>query len=72
MLALVDNLSEVYWDDPSGYSDSITIKEMESILPELTDIYNQEHNTNIAVQDSIKDYSRDAYHLQILRNILGI
>lgn len=72
LLALVDNLSEVYWDDPSGYSDSITAEQANAALPALVDAYNSSHGTDLVALASVKDYGADGYHLQILRNILGI
>lgn len=72
LLALVGNLSEVYWDDPSGYSDSLTLEEVDAALPGLVQAYNSSHGTDLVPLTSVKDYGADGYHLQILRNILGI
>ncbi len=72
LLSLVDNLGEVSWDDPSGYCDSLTLKDAENMLSLMTDSYNQSNHTQFAPLESIKDYGADAYHLQILRNILGV
>ena len=72
LLALVDNLGEVYWDDPSGYTDSLTLKDADAALPGLVEAYNQSHGTDIAPLASVKDYAADSYHLQLLRNILDL
>ena len=72
LLALVDNLGEVYWDDPRGYADSLTMEEINRTLAEKTEQYNEAHGTDYKALGSIKEYGRDASQLQILRNILGI
>lgn len=72
LLALVDNLGEVYWDDPSGYSDSLTLDEANNTLPHLVDQYNTAHPMKLSPQKSIKDYGTNSYNLQLLRNLLGI
>ena len=72
LLALVDNLSVVHWDDPSGYSDSLTLEEVNAALPDRVEAYNHSHGTHLVPLPSVKDYGADSYHLQILRNLLSI
>ena len=72
LLVLVENLSEVYWDDPSGYSGSVTLTQLENALPELVSAYNQSHNEKMVPLDRVKDYGLNAYSLQVLRNVLGV
>lgn len=72
LLALVDNLGEVYWDDPSGYQGSLTLEQANAALPGLVESYNSSHGTDYPVLSSVKDYGKDAYHLQILRNVTGL
>lgn len=72
LLALVDNLGEVSWDDPSGYADSLTLAAANKELPGLVADYNKANDTDLHPLDTVKDYGSDSYQLQILRNILGI
>lgn len=72
LLALVDNLGKVSWDDPSGYADSLTLDTANEALPGLAADYNKENGTDLHPMDSVKDYGTDDYHLQVLRNMLGI
>ena len=71
LLALVDNLGEVHWDDPGGYAGSLTLDEADRALPKLIDAYNAEHGADISALGGIKDYGDGAYALQLLRDILG-
>ena len=72
LLALVDNLGKVQWDDPSRYTDSLTLEQADAALPGLVEQYNTVHGTDLVPLPSVKDYGADSYSLQILRNILGI
>ena len=72
LLALVDNLGEAKWDDPSGYQDALTLAQADAALPGLVEQYNAVHGTELIPLDSVKDYGADRYSLQILRNVLGI
>lgn len=72
LLALVGNLGQVQWDDPSGYADSLTLEKVNSSLPDLVEDYNRNHGTDLIPLAGVKEYSSDGYQLQILRNILGI
>ncbi len=72
LLALVGNLGQVQWDDPSGYTNSITLEEADAALPGLVESYNHSHGTNLVPLAAVKEYSSDSYHLQILRNVLGL
>ncbi len=72
LLALVDNLGVVSWDDPSGYSDTLTLKDANSTLADLAASYNTANHTNLLVHNSIKGYGADLYNLQLLRDILGV
>lgn len=72
LLALVDNLGAVSWDDPSGYTDTLTLEEANNALPALVDTYNTTHNTKLSVLSNVKDYGVCAHDLQLLCNMLGI
>ena len=72
LLALVDNLGEVRWDDPSGYCDSLTLDEANAAIPGLVESYNMACGTDLLPLGSVKDYGADSYGLQLLRNLLGI
>lgn len=72
LLALVENLGEVHWDDPSGYSGTLTLDEANHTLPGLVDAYNRAHGTELLPLDSVKDYGANGHDLQLLRNLLGI
>ena len=72
ILSLVGNLGEVSWDDPSGYTDHITLKEAGAIVNEKTEAFSQNSNTQAVFHENIKDYSVDVYELQVLMNILGL
>lgn len=72
LLALADNLGEVHWDDPNGYSDSLTLDEASDNLPLLIDTYNTAHSTKLPKFNSIKDYGTNCHNLQLLRNLLEI
>lgn len=72
LLALVDNLGVVSWDDPSGYSASLTLDEADRALPGLADTYNAAHSAPLSVPSSVKDCGASSYNLQLLRNLLGI
>ena len=72
LLALIENLGEVHWDDPSGYSDLLTLEEADTALPGFVEDYQTTNRTTVSFLKSVKDYGRTAYDLQLLRNILGI
>lgn len=72
LLALVVNLGEVHWDDPSGYSDSLTLEEANAALPGFAAEYQTANGTAVPHLKSVKDYGTTAYELQLLRNILGV
>ncbi len=72
LLTLVDNLGRVSWNDPSGYSDALTLDEANAAIPRLVEAYNAAHGTNILSLESVKDYGTGSYELQLLQNILGI
>ena len=72
ILSLVGNLGEVSWDDPSGYTDHLTLKEAGDIVNEKAEEFSKDTNEQIIFHENIKDYSADVYELQILMNILGL
>lgn len=72
LLSMIDNLGEVYWDDPGGYSGSLKLQDAEKMISACIESYNQSHGTRIVPLKDIRDYAEDSYHLQVLRNILGI
>ena len=63
LLALVDNLEVVTWDDPSGYQDALTAEEANHALAD--------HQDAVPFQN-IKEYGQDTYSIQALRNFLHI
>lgn len=71
LLALVENMGEVRWDDPSGYTGFLTLEQANAALSDLVEAYNHSHNTDLVPLSSVKDYGADGYQLQILQNILG-
>ena len=70
ILALVGNLETVQWDQPDGWTGSLSLTEANEALPDLIEEYNQSHGTDYPILDSVKDYARDAYHIQILHDVL--
>ena len=66
LLALVENLGEVSWDDPAGCADALTLKQADSSLPALAE------ESHAQLPQSVKDCAATAYDLQLLRNLLGI
>lgn len=72
LLALVDNLGEVHWDDPSGYSGSLTVEEANQTLPGLVEAYNQANGTQLSPLDDVKACGAGFYELQLLRDLLDL
>ena len=72
LLALTGNLGEVHWDDPSGWSGSLTLAEANEQLPELVADYNDAHGTEWTVPSSIQDYAGTLYGVQQLRELLSL
>lgn len=72
LLALVDNLGQVSWDDPSGYTGTLTLEQANAAIPGLAEAYNAAHGTDLLSLNSVKDYGADSYRLQLLRNFLGL
>ncbi len=72
LLALVENLGEVHWEDPRGYTDSLTLEEADAALPGLVEAYNTAHGTQLRPLENVKDYGGGEYTLQLLRGFLGI
>ena len=68
ILALVGNLDTVQWDQPDGWTGSLSLTEANVTLPNLIEEYNQSHVTSYPILDSVKDYAQDAYHIQMLYN----
>lgn len=70
MLALVENLSEVGWSwtDENGefHEEFITQEEVNALLPEWTDAYNAEYDTQWVALPNIKDYAGSPADLQKL------
>ena len=69
LLALVDNLSVVRWDDPSGAAMEYTLEAMNAALPALVEQYNAAHGTDWTAPASIKDWGSDPFHFQQLESI---
>ena len=70
ILALVGNLETVQWDQPDGWTGSLSLSEANEALPDLIEEYNQSHGTNYPILDSVKDYAQDTYHIQMLYNVV--
>ena len=70
ILALVSNLDTVQWDQPDGWTGSLSLAEANVALPDLVEEYNQSHGTKSPILGSVKDYAQDSYHLQVLFNVL--
>ena len=70
ILALVGNLDTVQWDQPDGWTGSLSLSEANEALPDLIEEYNQSHDTNYPILGSVKDYAQDSYHIQVLYNVL--
>ena len=68
ILALVGNLETVQWDQPDGWTGSLSLTEANEALPDLIEEYNRSHGTAYPILDSVKDYAQDAYHIQMLYN----
>lgn len=70
LLALVENLSEVGWSwtDENGefHEEFITQEEVNALLPEWTDAYNAEYDTQWVALPNIKDYAGSPADLQKL------
>ncbi len=72
LLALVDNLGQVSWDDPSGYAGTLTLAEADAAVSDRLRSYNMEHSTDFPPLGSVKGYGTDSFGLQLLQNMLGI
>ena len=70
ILALVGNLDTVQWDQPDGWTGILSLAEANIALPDLIEEYNQSHGTNYPILNSVKDYAQDAYHIQVLFNVV--
>lgn len=74
LLALVDNLSEVYWTYPDldggQRQEVLRIQDFNAKLAELTQQYNDSHHTQWAALSSVKDYSESIYTFQQLRALV--
>ena len=70
ILALVGNLDTVQWDQPDGWTGSLSLAEANEALPDFIAEYNQSHGTNYPILNSVKDYAQDAYHIQMLYNVV--
>lgn len=74
LLALVDNLSEVYWTYPDldggERSEVLRMDEFNASLPDLAAQYNASHKTQLTALASVKDYAADLYTFQQLRELV--
>lgn len=70
LLALVENLDEVGWtwtdEDGVFHEEFITAEEVNALLPEWTDTYNAEYDTQWVPLPSVKDYAASPANLQKL------
>lgn len=73
MLALVENLEEVGWSytglDGEFHSESITLDEVNTLLPEWTADYNEAYGADWVALPSVKDYADSPANLQRLCEI---
>lgn len=72
VLALIDNLDQVTWTDPTGFTETLTVDMANASLGELTANYNALYHTDCKALTSVKDYAEDSVALQILRDILAV
>ena len=74
LLALVDNLGEVHWTAPGPENTTIegglSLKEANAQLSKLTEMYNAANGTEWTAQNSVKDYTEDAYTLRQLWSLV--
>lgn len=75
VLSLVENLGEFGFTYPDGKGGEtewrISVSEVEDMLPELYDEYNQKHGTDWEPLESLKDYTDSVYFFQQLLNVLN-
>lgn len=72
LLALVDNLGQVSWEDPNGCTGTLSLNTANAAISGLVEAYNTAHSTDWLPLQSIKDYGADSHSLQMLRNMLGL
>ena len=72
LLALVGNLGEVSWDDPSGYTDYISLEDATDMVSANANEYSLSSDQQIVFYENIKDYSVGVYDLQILMELLEL
>ena len=70
ILALVDNLEQVSWycmgPNDIVQNATVSLKEIDALLPGVTEAYNGAHGTDWEALDSVKDYAASAAELQKL------
>ena len=73
MLALVENLEEVGWswtdEDGVFHNSVLSLEEVNALLPEWTDTYNEVNGTDWTALSSVKDYADSPAKLQRLKYI---
>lgn len=75
MLALVDNLDQVSWTYMYGdefRTQTVTLEEINTLLPKLTDLYNSKYDTNWTARDSVKDYADSIAGIQQLADLCDL
>lgn len=74
LLALVDNLSEVYWTYPDldggERKEVVRMEDFNADLPALANQYNASHGTQWTAFSSVKDYSESVFTFQQLRELV--
>lgn len=76
MLALADNLGVFSWTytDSKGqpHAESITLEEVNALLPDLVELYNGIYGTDWTAKDSVKDYAESPFALEQFRELQGM
>lgn len=76
MLALAGNLGVFSWtytdDNGQSHAESITLEEINALLPELAELYNGIYGTDWTAKDSVKDYAESPFALEQFRELQGM
>ena len=76
MLALAGNLGVFSWTytDSKGQShaESITLEEVNALIPDLVELYNGIYGTDWTAKDSVKDYAESPFALEQFRELQGM
>ena len=74
ILAVVGNLGYVSWsytdESDTLHTQTVTLEEVNALLPELVELYNSIYGTDWTARDSVKDYADSPAGLEQLRRLL--